>query len=180
MAHIDHPTPVLSLLPFEISNEEVFARLARYWTPYDRQLLHQAFWDRITITNDNAVLLERFWHEVGEPPVPINYTRYAHSPRCQRWMILTGLTGARGSTNRLPDNLVDAIGESFYHWEEFMDDYDWDLLLLWRTVCQRLTPRQRVMLAAGLRRAIGEFTDRWDLGTANSLVALALEMVERS
>ena len=173
LARLDRPVPVASLFPFEIGNVEVLEVLMKHWTCHDLELLHRAFWDRVFITNDNTALLERFWHAIGQPPVPINYTRYAHSPRCQHWLLVMGLM-------TVSDDLLGAIGENFYHWKEFNSDFDWDLLLLWRTVSIMMSDRQRQLIVNGLLRTLLESKGVYNPGTSIGVVSLAWEMVEQS
>lgn len=162
-------------LPLEIGSGAALDLLLQHWTEADLQMLHQVFWDQVFIIHDNVALLDRFWRAVDQPPVPPDYTRYAHSPRCQRWLLLS-----ETASGGISDTLLLQVGESFWDWLHHGTIISWDLMLLWRTISQMLTQDQRAMVIERLTDTLGDFEDRWGVGTINSLVHLAREMVDRS
>ena len=174
------PAPLLTLdqtLPLAIGSLSAMELLLAHLSEADRRVLAQVFWDQVLITHDNVVLLERFWHELGQPPIPLNDTRYAGSPRCQRWLLLTA---GRAGVHQLSDQLIERISEPFLNWRHNETKITWELMLLWREVSDRLTDDQRNFAVQRLTEAVGDFEGVLHSGQVNAMVNLALEMVDRS
>ena len=157
-----------SMLPLKLASESALELLRQWWTEDDLAQLHDVFWTNIVITNDNVVLLEKFWVLVGKPPIS---GRVQHmSVRCYHWLLTMELT-------TVDDELIESVGELFYSWPDRRNELNWDVLLLWRTICQRVDDRQRQSIINKLTKAVREFDGYQNVAATSALVMTALEML---